>query len=340
MFGDEGVRKTKSCQFHFKQSLQRMLRRFPAELGKLRAEFEELMTTLLTVVTLKAYRELKHRIQEITSILPSLQGPTEWWFARQYNLFPIFRGYCISSVNLAEIGHSTLKRAKAIALVDTAWEDTCTMILQEQEHTAFLTGRKFSTGKGPGAGVVAEKLKRQQMKRAKEYQKAFQEKNFDLDDTDGMFIPQKKAKHRHPDLANFRVEGITQETERPTLGTSMDVDDSLFQDEEEGPRRRRDDSLVPDEQEAARKSNPLRPVQQMQYNFGTDNPPLLAFLHGFKITTCFGCKNKFGVNLKNPPEDLIVKMPVKRDRLINQKWVTGWKNSWGYFHLSVNCLKW
>ena len=162
------------------------------------------------------------------------------------------------------------------------------------------------------------------MKRAKEYQKAFQEKNFDLDDNDGMFIPQKKAKHRHPDLANFGVEGITQETESPTPGTNMDVDDSPFQDEEE---------------EVPRRSNPLRPVQQMQYNFGTDNPPLLAFLHGFKITTCFGCKNKFGVNLKNPPEDLIVKMPVKRDRLINQKWVTGWKNSWGYFHLSVNCLK-
>ena len=82
VFGDEGVRKTKSCQFHFKQSLQRMLRRFPAELGELRSEFEELMTTLLNVVTLKEYRELKYRIQQITTILPSIQAPTEWWFAR------------------------------------------------------------------------------------------------------------------------------------------------------------------------------------------------------------------------------------------------------------------
>ena len=120
-----------------------------------------------------------------------------------------------------EIGHSTLKRASAIALVDAAWEDTCTMILQEQEHSAFLAGRKYSMGKGPGAGAVAEKLKKQQMKRAKEYQKAFQEQNFDLDDTDGMFIPQKKAKHRHPELADFGVEGTTQETESPTPGTSM-----------------------------------------------------------------------------------------------------------------------
>ena len=275
------------------------------------------MTTLLTVVTLKEYRELKHRIQEITSILPSLQAPTEWWFTRQYNLFPIFRGYCLSSVNLVEIGHSTLKRPTALALVDAAWEDTCTMILQEQEHTTFLAGRKFLTGKGPGAGVVAEKLKKQQMKRSKEYQKAFQEQNFELDDTDGMFIPKKKAKHRHPELANFEVEGTTQETETPTAGsetptpgTSVDVDDSPVPDEQgEGPRR----------------SNSFKSLHQMKYTFGTDNPPLLAFLHGFKITTCFGCKNKFGAGMKNPPEDIIVKMPVKRDRLINKKWVTGWK---------------
>ena len=64
----------------------------------------------------------------------------------------IFKGYCISSVNLAEIGHSALKRAKPIALVDAAWKDTCTMILQEQEHTKFLTRRCYSSGKGPSAG--------------------------------------------------------------------------------------------------------------------------------------------------------------------------------------------
>ena len=78
--------------------------------------------------------------------------------------------------------------------MDAAWEDTCTMILQEQEHTAFLAGRNYSTGKGPSAGAVADKMKKQQMKRSKEYQKAFIEKYFDLDDEDGMFIPSKRAR--------------------------------------------------------------------------------------------------------------------------------------------------
>ena len=157
-----------------------MLRRFPAELGELRSEFEELMTTLLNVVTLKEYRELKYRIQQITTILPSIQAPTEWWFARRYNLFPIFRGYCISSVNLAEIGHLTLKRAKAIALVDAAWEDTCTMILQEQEHSAYLAGRKYSMGKGPGAGTVAERQKKTTDEEGKGVSESFPGTKFQL----------------------------------------------------------------------------------------------------------------------------------------------------------------
>ena len=72
VFGDQGVRKTKSCQFHFKQSLQRILLKFPPELGDLRNEFEELMTTLLTVTTLREYRDLKVRIQQISAVLPSI----------------------------------------------------------------------------------------------------------------------------------------------------------------------------------------------------------------------------------------------------------------------------
>ena len=205
VFGDQGVRKTKSCQFHFKQSLQRILLKFPPEVGDLRNEFEELMTTLLTVTTLREYRDLKIRIQQISAVLPSIGPATEWWFARRYNLFPIFRGYCISSVNLAEIGHSTLKRAKPIALVDAAWEDTCTMILQEQEHTAFLAGRNYSSGKGPTTVALAEKQKRQQLKRSRNYQRAFAEQNFDLGDKDSFFIPAKRARHRHPEVSSFGI---------------------------------------------------------------------------------------------------------------------------------------
>ena len=56
-----------------------------------------------------------------------------------------------------------------------------------------------------------------------------------------------------------------------------------------------------------------------------ENPPLLAFLQGVKILKCYGCKTKFGPTLREPNNDMIIKMQVKRDRLVNNKWIPGWK---------------
>ena len=57
VFGQQGVDKSRTCELHFKQCLNRMLTKFPAELGELKSEFEELMLQLLTVTTLTEYHE-------------------------------------------------------------------------------------------------------------------------------------------------------------------------------------------------------------------------------------------------------------------------------------------
>ena len=58
VFGQAGVRKSRTCQFHFKQSLQRMLLKFPATLNEVKSEFEEMMLQLLTVSTISEFQEL------------------------------------------------------------------------------------------------------------------------------------------------------------------------------------------------------------------------------------------------------------------------------------------
>ena len=68
-------------------------------------------------------------------------------------------------------------------------------------------------------------------------------------------------------------------------------------------------------------------------------PPLLCFLAGHNIKQCYGCKNKFGTGMQTPPNDMIIKLQVIRDRLVKNNWIPGWKKSWGYFHLNINCLK-
>ena len=200
------AQKAVTCQFHYLQCLRRMLAKFPPELPELRQEFEQLMLQMLTATTIQEYNDLKGRVQEITALVPAVQVGLRWWLARRYNLFPIFRGFCISSLNLAEIGHSTLKKKKPLTLVDAAWEDVCTAILQEQEHRAFLQGMSRS-GKGPSATELATKSKKQQMKRSKDYQRAFKNREFNLTEEGGHFVPHKRAKHRPNENIPPNVQG-------------------------------------------------------------------------------------------------------------------------------------
>ena len=291
VYGQSGVMKSRICQFHFKQSLNRMLQKFPPTLNEIKAEFEEIMLQLLNVPTISQFQELKTRAVQISGLVPAIKSGLQWWLARRYNIFPVFRGYCLSSVNMAEIGHSTLKRVKSLALVDAAWDDICSMIMQEQEHTKFLEDRSYSFGKGPSVADLAEKEKKQQRKRSRTYQQAFKENMLQTCDDDPVFIPSKRARHREPETSVFDVQGNTLQPshEVPQTGNILQPAGQVL------PKPRRFEK--------------------------EQNPPLLAFLHGFKITTCFGCKNKFAQSQKNPPDDLILKMQVKRDRLVNQKWV-------------------
>ena len=288
-----------------------MLAKFPANIGEVKTEFEQLMYTLCTISTLSEYEEVKRRLLEMCALVPSLDHGVQWWLARRYNLFPVFRGYCITSVNMAEIGHSTLKRKKPLALVDACWEDVCSIILQEQEHTKFLAGRGFSFGKGPTQGESARKENRSQMKRAKDYSQAFKEKLFNITEpVGGEFIPSKRVKHRHPEQQVFHVQG----------------------------RENDQENVIPAPPPSPRPGTSGTTALGRALGLN-DNPPLLTFLHGFKISICYGCKSKFGPPLRQSPNDLIIKMQVKRDRLVNGKWIPGWKKTWAYFHLAVSCLK-
>ena len=104
---------------------------------------------------------------------------------------------------MAEIGHSTLKRKRPLFLVDAAWEDVCSMIIQEEEFTKFLEGRGKSMERGPSTASQAARDKRAQCKRAKEYVQSFKENNFTTGDGEDVFISAKKAKHKAPNTFCF-----------------------------------------------------------------------------------------------------------------------------------------
>ena len=145
------------------------------------------------------------------------------------------------------------------------------------------------------------------MIRSKEYQQAFREGRTSIVEEGGNFIPSKRAKHRPDEQIGDDVQG-------------------------------RDVPPQPTGSGQGNGNTPRRPLAPINI-FNRENPPLLCFLAGHNIKQCYGCKNKFGTGMQTPPNDMIIKLQVIRDRLVNNNWIPGWKKSWGYFHLNINCLK-
>ena len=166
------MNKINTCQFHFKHCIKSLLAKIPGDMEELRNEVESLAYALSTVSTLNEYSQIKSRLLALRGVMPAIRSWINWWDTRRYHLFPVFRGYNISSLNMAEMGHSTLKPNKPIMLVDAAWEDTCTMILQEEELTKFLSGCGRSGGKGPHTASVAKTEKKETRKESKILQPA------------------------------------------------------------------------------------------------------------------------------------------------------------------------
>ena len=230
--------------------------------------------------------------------------------------------------------------------MDAAWEDVCSMIIQEEEFTKFLEGRGKSMGRGPSTASQATRDKRAQFKEAKEYVQFFKENNFTIGDGEDCFIPAKKAKHKAPNTfsssnplqAAFpsKCPGSanaafplcfpnTSDASSPSscVGSSCPTALSVLQG---------NTPLPPP-------TSPYAPRPTTGSLLHADNPPMLCFLQGL-ILKCYGCGNKLTDEMKIlPMADLMCKFKKKRERLICGQWVPGWKMAWCYFNLNINCLQ-
>ena len=61
----------------------------------------------------------------------------EWWNAQKYHLIPVFQGFNIPGVNLAENGQSALRNDCPMMLTDTAYLDVASMFIQNWQYKAF-----------------------------------------------------------------------------------------------------------------------------------------------------------------------------------------------------------
>ena len=310
VYGDEHHRNANSCQFHYKQCLQRLLKKIPAHLADYRNEIEVLSLQFLTVSTMADYNSVRVRLQDLATINEDVQSWLGWWVARRFHIFPVFRGYCISSLNLAEIGHSTMKRKRLLMLVDAAWDDVCTMVLQNEALAKFIEGKQKSYGKGPSVAQTATREKRAQHVRAKDYVENFRRGTFEMSSGEE-FVSSQRARHRAPATASVQGYNLPPVDSSSAPSTPVNLGHVT--------------------------SAAARGLTPEQKQILMESPPVLTFCHG-NMRKCYGCRGKFTADMRTNPNDMILKMMVHRDKCINGTWQKSWRKEWAYFHLNLNCI--
>ena len=96
VFGEEvSLYKMKTCQWHFLHQAQSK--------AKLTGDYEEEVLQackrLCTVTTVLQYELIMKRLYEIAAIHTKFKPFLDWWDARRYHVFAVFRGFALPGVN-------------------------------------------------------------------------------------------------------------------------------------------------------------------------------------------------------------------------------------------------
>ena len=82
------------------------------------------------------------------------------WHARCYHFVPVYRGFWLSGVNLAEVGHSMLKFQQGytkISLVDASFKDITFQLRQDEKSTSLINNEEGHVGSGLNYNKLVEK---------------------------------------------------------------------------------------------------------------------------------------------------------------------------------------
>ena len=106
-FGVEcAASKVVSCQMHYKNDVNRV----PLKISDSCTDiFKNICHEMCSAATVGEYNNKKKWLEEIANILLEISSWINWWDARKYHIFPVFRHLGYSNVTLAESGNSTLK---------------------------------------------------------------------------------------------------------------------------------------------------------------------------------------------------------------------------------------
>ena len=104
IYGVDVLEKVKSCEFHFKQAVERKIRGFAGS----RDQFKKLAYGLLYAATPEAYENSLQLFEEFATDA-KLKDWIQWWDVRKEKIFHAFTHFDAPQSNLAEVLHAGWK---------------------------------------------------------------------------------------------------------------------------------------------------------------------------------------------------------------------------------------
>ena len=107
VFGDDFcINKTLMCQFHFKQCAEKKIQLMKEDERK---TFHKWLNDLCSASTVTEYCTICINIEKKVEQY-NMHGWGHWWKVRRFHIVPTLRGFDLPCMNLAEVGHSAMKR--------------------------------------------------------------------------------------------------------------------------------------------------------------------------------------------------------------------------------------
>ena len=346
VFGKQALAKTVTCQWHFRTCAQRQMTKINTNE---RETFKQMYQKLCYSYTVAEYENVTDTLDGICQ-RNNIHNWYTWWQERKFHIVPAFRGFGISGVNLAEIGHSKMKTRGKMWLCVASWKDYCQGLLEDMEYKGFVDNTGRTIGKGP---TLLQKKQKDNLTR-KSYMdscifsidrgltKAQLQAEMDSDASD-LFMPNKRARHRVPQV--FSSNNPSQSQPRNSVRRVNRIVSDSSDDENilpEVKKRRKSLPLAQEDQaddfadEILEKVNLVDGEKERIHIIS--NPLCVVFLTP-KIIKCSGCDFAFTTKERRDPLDMIFRVRMYRYRPGIGKPVKNSRKTNAYFHAyDYGCL--
>ena len=197
-FGKDALSDIKSCEFHFKESRNKMARKLGGTVGD---EFKDLCQNLLESNLQESYLVGKDALEEFideNSDRQFLKSWLTWWDSRSCFIFSAFSPKCGPKMNLAEVVHAgwANRDNRNLSLLEVAQTDVKDSVLLKAELKAIEQGLSKPAGRGPAFHEKRARDHRRELQKAVQLGKEVGSlaAGLEVDPQSGYFPPEDKSK--------------------------------------------------------------------------------------------------------------------------------------------------